>query len=407
VSAQVRIQRLELTELAIPFRASFRHASAERTATSSVWVEAVSERGTVGCGEACPRSYVTGETQASARAFFRDHEASVRGEVTDLASLRGWTAASSAAIDRNPAAWCAIELAILDLLARESDQTIEAFLSLPPLRGRFAYTAVLGDSSAETFRATAEEYRRRGFDDFKVKLSGDLPRDRAKLALLASWPDPAPRVRVDANNLWESADEAVHYLHALGASLFAVEEPIQANDYEGLARIGAELGCRIVLDESFQRAAQTALLPVLPATGGTGSNRAATVRPRSASQPWLINLRVSKMGGLLRSLDVVAAAREMGIPLIVGAQVGETSLLTRAGLTVAHAAGADLVAQEGAFGTLLLERDVCEPPLMFGPGGVLDVADHPRLVRSGLGVAGDRVPREAPRGESDSRASPR
>jgi len=32
-----------------------------------------------------------------------------------------------------------------------------------------------------------------------------------------------------------------------------------------------------------------------------------------------------------------------------------------------------LVGQEGAFGTHLLERDVVEPPLMFGPGGILDV----------------------------------
>jgi hypothetical protein len=36
------------------------------------------------------------------------------------------------------------------------------------------------------------------------------------------------------------------------------------------------------------------------------------------------------------------------------------------------------VAQEGAFGTLLLERDVCDPPLMFGASGVLDVATYPR-----------------------------
>ena len=72
--------------------------------------------------------------------------------------------------------------------------------------------------------------------------------------------------------------------------------------------------------------------------------------------------------------------------MIVGAQVGETSLLTRAGLTVAHAAGDALVAQEGAFGTFLLERDVCDPPLMFGAGGVLDVSAHPMLAGSGLGL---------------------
>src|SRR5437667_398413 len=73
--------------------------------------------------------------------------------------------------------------------------------------------------------------------------------------------------------------------------------------------------------------------------------------------------------GLPRSLEVIAAARRHGVPVIVGAQVGETSLLTRAALTVASQARDILLAQEGAFGTLLLGDDVCDPPLMFGPGG--------------------------------------
>ena len=93
------------------------------------------------------------------------------------------------------------------------------------------------------------------------------------------------------------------------------------------------------------------------------------------------------MGGLLRSLAVARAARDARVGLIVGAQVGETSVLTRAALTVAHASRDILVAQEGAFGTLLLERDVCDPPLMFGAGGVLDVSTYPSLEAPGFGLA--------------------
>jgi L-alanine-DL-glutamate epimerase-like enolase superfamily enzyme len=109
-----------------------------------------------------------------------------------------------------------------------------------------------------------------------------------------------------------------------------------------------------------------------------------------ASQ-WLINIRVSKMGGLMRSLDVVDAARAAGIGIIVGAQVGETSVLTRTALTVARAAAGSLMAQEGGFGTLLLERDVCDPPLMFGAGGVLEVSTHAALSRYGLGLLANRA----------------
>jgi L-alanine-DL-glutamate epimerase-like enolase superfamily enzyme len=95
---------------------------------------------------------------------------------------------------------------------------------------------------------------------------------------------------------------------------------------------------------------------------------------------------VSKMGGLIRAIELIDEARARGIGVIVGAQVGETSLLTRAALTAARAAGDLLVAQEGAFGTFLLERDVCDPPLMFGAGGVIDAAAHPMLTAPGLGT---------------------
>src|SRR5688572_32134003 len=84
-------------------------------------------------------------------------------------------------------------------------------------------------------------------------------------------------------------------------------------------------------------------------------------------------------GASLRSLAVASAARERAIPVIVGAQLRETSVLTRVALTIAHAAGTSLVAQEGAFGTFQREYDVCEPSLMFCAGGVRGVQAYPSL----------------------------
>ena len=365
--AGTRIRSLHVRRLHIPFTVAFRHASAERSETATMWAEAVSEDGVVGHGESCPRDYVTGETLDTAERFCALHSQTLRDEVLDLPSLRAWMAGRSDEIDAHPAAWCAIELAILDMLAKRAELPIEAFLSLPPLEGRFAYTAVIGDAPPSAFHAAADQYRRFGFTDFKVKLSGDLDRDRAKLAVMHSWDRQHMRVRVDANNLWRTVDEAVTFLRALDCPSFAVEEPLAPNRYDDLAEISAALDCAIVLDESLLRAGQLDLLH--------GAD----------PQRWLINVRVSKMGGLLRSLDVVRAAQVRRHRIVVGAQVGETSLLTRAALTVARAAGPELVAQEGAFGTRLLTEDVCDPPLMFGPGGILDAAVFPSLRYDGLG----------------------
>jgi L-alanine-DL-glutamate epimerase-like enolase superfamily enzyme len=362
-----RLRSLELKPLHIPFTVAFRHASAERSETSTLWADVVLDTGVAGCGESCPREYVTGESLDTAQAFAGRHERGLREHIVDLASLRAWMASNAQDIDANPAAWCVIELAILDALAKDGNQTVERLLSLPELQGEFLYTAVIGDAQPQAFNATAEQYRRFGFSDFKLKLSGNLERDRAKMAVMRSLDAELVRVRVDANNLWSDADKAIRFLRSLDYPFFAIEEPLGPNQYDQLARMSETLACPIILDESLLRVEQLAVLPAPPGR-------------------WMINVRVSKMGGLLRSLNVVDASRRSGLGIIVGAQVGETSLLTRAALTVARAAGDALVAHEGAFGTRLLTHDVCDPPLMFGQGGVLKTADFPTLRRAGFGI---------------------
>ena len=357
---------LQAHRIDIPFRLAFKHSSADRSATQSVWVEArVADL--VGVGEGCPREYVTGENLASAAEFFTQHRRDLCEQVTGMDNLATWMLKHAAELDANPAAWCAVELAVLDALARRDGVPVEKLLSLPPPDGQFQYTAVVGDSGPETFRVMAGLYHEMGFSDFKLKLSGDLERDRDKLMALGELQIDGLRVRVDANNLWDQAGRAADHIAALDYAFLGIEEPLPANQFEAMRSVSRKTGCRIILDESLLRADQVESIDRDP-------------------EQWIINIRVSKMGGLLRSLEVVRRAREAGIAIIVGAQVGETSVLTRAGLVIASAAGKALVAQEGAFGTLLLESDVADPPLMFGKAGILDVDAYKFPAQSGWGL---------------------
>ena len=360
--------RLRLHRLTIPFTAAFRHGSAVRTATQAVWVEARARDGVVGVGEGCPREYVTGEDLESAAAFVRHHAEAVCRDVGSVETLAAWVAEHAAVIDEHPAAWCAIELAVLELLARRAGVPVEQVLDAPAPTGTFHYSAVVGDSAPDRFRAAVGRYREQGFTDFKLKLSGDATRDRDKIVALREAGDrEALRIRVDANNLWEDAETAARYVTGLDTSFVGIEEPLPANAVDQMRLVSERTGSPIILDESLLRVGQLAALAVDP-------NR------------WVVNVRVSKMGGILRSLRVVSRARELGVPVIVGAQVGETSVLTRAALVVARAAGRDLLAQEGAFGTHLLCEDVAEPPLMFGRAGILDADAHGLSTQAGWGL---------------------
>jgi L-alanine-DL-glutamate epimerase-like enolase superfamily enzyme len=353
--------------LRIPFVTAFKHASAERAATQTLWVEARARDGTVGFGEGCPREFVTGETLETAQSFVVAHRPDWLATICDLGTLADWTVRHGRDIDANPAAWTAVELALLDLLGKEAARPVESLLGLPALAGCFRYTAVLGDASPGQFEAQLTQYLQAGFRDFKIKLSGNRMRDRAKASSLASAGISPRAVRADANNLWSDPEAAIDHVAALGYPFCALEEPLRPGDWEGMQRVGSALRTRIVLDESLARVSQLDRL-------GDAADR------------WIVNLRVSKMGGLLRSLELAAEARRRGLQVVIGAHVGETSLLTRAALTVAHSARDILLAQEGAFGTHLLSCDVVDPPIMFGDGGVLDTASLPRSGCGGFQV---------------------
>lgn len=361
----MNIKELTIKRLRIPFKVSFSHAQAKRIITDSVIVTAQSKNH-FGYGESCPRSYVTNETYESVISFFYENKLSVMNDVFDIQSLKDWVNTNSNIIDKNPAAWCAIELALLDMLAKENDFTVEHLLGLTELSGEFQYTAVLGDSREEEFKALLKRYWKIGFTDFKIKLSGNIDKDKIKCDALSELVD-SKKIRLDANNLWNNHDEALTYIHDLGHHYFAIEEPIQVNDYDGLSLIAKELKMNIILDESFIKHQQFDFISGPPSG-------------------WIINIRVSKMGGLIRSIAIAEKAKTLGIRCIVGAQVGETSLLTRAALTLVNSFRETIIAQEGAYGTQLLEHDYFQPSIMFGHEGKLSFNQNDTHEEKGFGL---------------------
>jgi len=105
---------LTIQNLEIPFKQVFSHATATRSCTESVLVKVESTNGIVGIGEGCPRKYVTGETIHTTTSFFDSHRGTWE-QFRSLKDLQSWMSANSERIDVNPAAWCAVELAVFDL----------------------------------------------------------------------------------------------------------------------------------------------------------------------------------------------------------------------------------------------------------------------------------------------------
>jgi L-alanine-DL-glutamate epimerase-like enolase superfamily enzyme len=340
----VRPVRLGWASFPIPFRTAFAHASATRRAAENLIVRVEDAEGRVGLGEGCPRVYVTGETVASAAAFVERHRGALMA-IDGVPALRAWLAEAKEDIDLAPSAACAVELALLDLFARQSGVPVEDLLGSPRLAAPLKVTAVYGATPAPVFWLQRRRFAGAGMVEAKLKLTGDPRRDGRRAARLAH----RGRVRLDANNLWPDAEAALAGLAAASRHAWAVEEPVGPRDWLAIARVGRESGMAVILDESFSGAADLEALEPGPR--------------------YLANVRLSHLGGLLRTLDAMCAAADLGLELIVGAHVGETSLLARAGIAAAAAAGPRLAGYEGAYGAHLLLRDPAAPSLTFGRDG--------------------------------------
>jgi len=345
--------------LKLSLKTTIRHAAATRSEGESLWIQA-RRNNITGYGEGCPRSYVAGDELDSSIAWVEKNFSSGQPDFESLHDLKQCARAYEKEIDDYPSAWCAVEMAILDLLAREQDCAVEELLGIDAGRRFGRYTAVLGDQKAWQYASLVDQYLVRGFTDFKIKLNGNPERDLPKLDLLetlsAEHGVPSVRIRLDANNLWKDrCDEAIDYARSLGLGrFFAMEEPVRAKDAAEISRFSAATGLPVILDESLCTMNDLRMFNGLPGS-------------------FIANIKVSRVGGLIRALKMIDEIKKMGWPIIIGCHVGETSLLTRAALVVSAAAGESLLAQEGAFGDYLVKQEPVRPMLKFGQAGFLDL----------------------------------
>jgi L-alanine-DL-glutamate epimerase-like enolase superfamily enzyme len=347
--------KIKTSSLSIPLRSSFKHNTAERNVTDTMLLIAESG-GTSGFGESCPRTYVTGENVKSCIDWVasKETEISVLG---NFGALKEWQSKNKSEIDKHTAAYCAVELALLDLYSKQKNETVEKLLGIPEIKGPFQYTAVVSDEQGPKLEKILGQYVQLGFTDYKFKLSGKRELDVEKFATLeklAGDKSSKLRIRIDANNIWPGrADDAITYIRALERKFFGIEEPLGPHDLVGLSKLSVALETPVILDESLI----------------TPENMLSALKMPGR---WMPNIRVSKVGGIQRGLEIAKIASENGCSIIMGAQVGETSILSRAALSVVQAYKPYVVAQEGAYGTILLEKEIVEPEIRFGAAGILN-----------------------------------
>src|SRR5215211_3376141 len=361
-----RVTELRLFAVDLPFKVAFRHAAAARTSSESLFLRARLDNGAEGWGESLPRAYVSGERREQAFALLRDAilpalagqsfrslpEAVSFLEKCDGKAPPQWVRPEVP----QTSAWCSVDLALLDAFGRafgEPAGPAAADGQAPAAAGleRYRYSGVVSAGHGWPYAKSLLKIRAFGFRQVKLKLEreGAVAAARTARRLLGRRVD----LRVDANMAWD-VDQALEVIGQLGAvGIGSFEQPIASSDLAGLARLVTESGAGIMVDEGL-------------------TDRDSLQRFINHPACTAANVRISKCGGLVGAYARCREALDAGLLLQVGCQVGESSLLSAAHLTLLSALARlepGVRYAEGCFGRHLLREDPVAPLLQFHYGG--------------------------------------
>jgi len=362
VGAGLRITRASVYLVEWPFNLPVEHSLARNEVTQNLVVKLTDQEGRSGFGEGIPRQYVTGETVEAALKALRERllPALLGREILPDEAL-GFLERALAGSDLGdcPAAACAAEMALADLAGRVSSLPLSAMLGPALPQPRLIYSGVIPMTGPAQLERLLAQVKALELNQLKLKVGrqGDLKFvSQVREAL-----GPRTRLRLDANGAW-TPEEAVARIEAFARlGVEAVEQPVPKDDLAGLAHVTRNVETLILADESVCTPDQTRRLIEMKAVGG-------------------FNLRLSKCGGLARTLEMLNLARRAGLVCQLGCHVGELGLLTAAGRHFAQVQP-DLIYLEGSLTRFTLGRDIIAEDLTFGRQGRASALPGP-----GLGV---------------------
>jgi muconate cycloisomerase len=201
----------------------------------------------------------------------------------------------------------------------------------------------------ETARALLSTCAQLKLTNLKVKVGRDPAYNAEMLGLCRQALGDDFDLRVDANSAWSIADADEHMEICARHGVRVIEQPFPVSESAGLASRMAGKGFSIMADEGVLTSADVRSLA-------------------SSGSAQLLNLRLSKNGGLGRVLALAADAEACGLSYQLGCMVGETGILSCMGRLAASLLPRPSYI-EGSYDEMLLEQNIVSPSFGFGLGG--------------------------------------
>ena len=259
----------------------------------STVVQIETAEGIIGFGEVCPLGPVYLPSYAAgARAGIAEIAPDLIG--ADPTQIGHINRLMDRAIKGHPYAKTAIDMACWDLFGKAAGQPVYALLG-----GRYADDLVLyraiSQRPADEMAANVADYRAEGYRRFQLKVGSTVEEDIARIRAVAQVMQPGDILVADANTGW-LPHEAMRVVRAVKDIDVYIEQPCLS--YEECLSIRRHTDHPFVLDESIY-------------------NMQELLRAISDQAMDVINVKISKFGGLTRAKLIRDLCVEMGIAMTI------------------------------------------------------------------------------------------
>lgn len=266
----------------------------------------------------------------------------------------------------NSSAKSGIDLALHDLVGKVRNVSVSELLG-GRRRERIPVAIEIAGGSPDDMANECLKYMAMNVRAFKPKIGSVPERDAERLKAIREAVGPEVSLRADANRGY-SPDEAIRLCelaekYEVGLEL--LEQPVEAYDLPGMARVRRAVNIPIEADESCFSI----------------HDAAQVIREEAAD---VLNIKIAKAGGLCQAMKLAAIAEEAGLECVLGTAFGTGPKIAAkllVGSAIRKFTGAVEFTELGLHGPLLHGEWDTALSLPLAPDGCLPVPDGP-----GLGV---------------------
>lgn len=293
-----RIVKVEVYGVEVPLvGAGFKNAYITKTKQRSAVVRITDQDGQVGLGNIDPSPGYSVETvEQSLDVLAEKLGPAAVGQ--DFSNIHLLTSHLDGQVEQFLDAKAAIEMAATDLIGRRHGLCVSDLLG-GSVVNHAQFNAWIGIVSPEEAAAEAKRWFDAGWRSTKIKIGGDIHADRDRVAAVRKATSPEFKIRVDANAGYsvEQAIELGKMLEPYGLEL--MEQPVAAEDFEGLKAVRQAVKIPIMADEAIT----------------DFDSLIRIIRMQAAD---IVKLKVMKQGGFLRTSRMMACAEAAGLGVVIG-----------------------------------------------------------------------------------------